>query len=413
MTDNFFPPPPRPRGKGWRRRCRQLVGWIVGSSLVVAVLAGISHGMLQERREFLRLAREGNRVSSTVVNTRRTSGKSPTYYATIRMDGYPHLTKEVRIDLSTWKSTYHGSKTVYYHDTNAPRLGMAELERGERTSIGFVYFAGVLGLGTLAVLTFVTVRSLRQMRLLRIGMEFTAQGAGGEVRISQEGRTASVRIPESVQSLIAVPNRNRLPAYVVLLSPDLRHWFFPQLLDVPVERLVGEEQGPRRLPDPTRAIDKKWDDWSNSRLTVPKVFSWIFGIPFGACLLGLLCSGFGPGWAVAAFLFGGFELLSLLVWQSRRWRNRYLWREGDEVHAVLMNRHTHKGQTHYRYEYVYRGREFKGGDSWEARHEVLEVPSPAGAPAVTKRVVILVDPYDPRRSILVPKTMESSNLLNA
>lgn len=282
-------------------------------------------------------------------------------------------------------------------------LALAVVEPNENPLLTY----GLIGYGVLVV-GFVLVPSFRisrEMRLLRNGIELVTQGTGFEVRVTHGDRSVVLRPPSASHRLIPVEGSTGLGGYVVLASANLRRSFFPSVSDLPIHRLLGEERVVRRLPVPVRATNSRWNEWLRRK----------YGSLRGACVILTLSVAIGTGfalglgsgpvlWGVDAILIAVDSVL-VLLWLRRYWRDRILWREGEEFHAILLETKEQGSSCHYSYAYHFGGYDFRRAEHLPSDVPAWRVESPPGASAVTERVILLVDPNRPERCALIPAEM--------
>ena len=209
-------------------------------------------------------------------------------------------------------------------------------------------------------------------------------------------------MPGSTERLIETSH-----GLVVLASPDLKRFMFPELLDVPVARLVSDEQMVRCLPVPVRSTSAEWNSWLRRKYRKPRMACFSLAFLGGT---GAWCSAWAgfPLWLLLASLFLlGVLVFVFLAFLGGYWRDRILWREGEEVHAVLLSSKMESDAWIYTYTYPYGNTEYRGHEHLHPGTQAWQVTPPKGAPAVTPRVIVLVDPYRPKRCTLVPSHLFS------
>lgn len=288
----------------------------------------------------------------------------------------------------------------YYYDPEVPSRGIAEIERGNREGLFSVYFFTALFVVLLIVVGWNTRKLLRDMRLFRTGVESVGERAGGMLRLRLGDRTARIELPRSTEKYVQVPGRGE--NYLVLVSGDLKRRLFPELRDVPVRALAVDEGIVRRLPPPVRSTSVAWNGWLKERYRLARGWAWALGT---VLVLGVgiaACAGFPMALLIVAGGLLAIESILVLSWMRLYWRDRVLWREGEEIHAVLVETQEQREWLLYHFVYGFRDREYKRRQRWKADVGAWLVESPRGAPAVTPRIVVLVDPYRPERCTLVP-----------
>lgn len=400
MSDVFFPPPPRPRGLGWWRRGRRLAAfWSIGAA-AGSLFAGIALHRWSERQESLRLVEEGRRTTCTVTDLSKTGGKSTTYHVRLRTDEPPERSFTVSVDSSDWARVWRGSKVPYYYDPDFPSRGVAEIERGKREGLFSVYFCTALVAILLIVVGWNTRKLLRDMRLFLTGVELIGERTGGMLRLRLGDLTVRIELPRSTEKYVRIPGRGE--RFLVLASGDLKRRVFPELRDVPIRTLAVDEGIVRRLPPPVRSPSAAWNGWLKERYRLARGWAWALGV-FLVLVFGIAaCAGFPMALLVVAGGLGVIDSILILAWMRLYWRDRVLWREGEEIHAVLVETREQKEWLFYDFVYSFRDREYKKRQRWKADVGAWLVESPRGAPAVTPRIVVLVDPYRPERCTLVP-----------
>ncbi len=401
IDDGFFGLPPRPPGRGWWRRLRHALAWLC---LGVAVGGGLSAGVwheVGERAESKRIAAHGERRECRILSRRSTSGKSPSYYVTLQtVDGRSPGRIEVQVTRSDWSRA--GGTTPYYWDPVAGR-GVAEIERTHRESLGGAIVMAIIAVVAVIASAAGLRRALREMRLFRLGRELHTHGGGLHVRVTHEGFEMNVAPPADRSSLIRVGATGG--ELTLLASDDLSSHFFPQLRDVPVERLTRDEMIVAVLEAPVRRMRPAWREWLRRKY---RGFLIAMSLVAGVAGITLLAVGAGAGagtpfWIVAG-VAGGLELILALAWMRRFWRDIVLWREGDEVHAVVLHESWENNYRTYTLGFTHRQAERRATLRVPDAFSLLRVPSPPDAPAVTNRAVVLVDPAFPRRWAAVPES---------
>lgn len=396
----FFQEPPRPRGRGWRRRLQAIFGWwSIGGFFASLLTIGAVYEW-SERARSRRLAREGERTICTVVSKRSTTGKNTSYYVTLRSDLPPYWSVERSVESREWNSVTRGSKTVMYHDPGRASDGVSELERPGKEGVWLPIFLSLLSSGLWLAVLARTWRLVQEMGLLRTGIELVTRGTAEEVRIVAGERETRVRFPRSLKYLVQVGESGRVRGVVVLASPDLKRFVFPTLEDVPVEKIVRGEETQPVLPPPVRPGNDAWKNWLKRKHSTSKGLTGILGGIAAILMIVGAFVGIGPliGGLVVTAVFG----FALLIHLRNYWRDRVLWREGEELHAVVLHQQEVKSIIHCRFSYSYGNREYRGSEHLPSADAPRTVPSPEGAAAVADRVVILVDPYRPTRCVIVP-----------
>jgi len=397
----FFTPAPRPRGRGWSRRCRYAAGWLFLAAAVGGGFGLGAAGSYDERQQSIRLATRGQKSSCVVVSKRSTTGKSASYYVTLRRTP-SGATFERGVSSSDWRRVHPGTVMFYYTDPGTGR-GMAQIERGKREDLWPVVLCSGIALVCMIVGAAGLRKALREMRLMVNGIEVVATGGGFQYRVAVGSRAADFRTPPRTDTLIRTGPAGQ--EVVVLAAADLSCVMFPHLQDVEVVRLVYDELTVPLLPAPVRTHNPAWRAWMRHRC---RGFPILMGV---ATVLGALVALIVAGkegitaafWLTAAgtaFVDG----LLLLGWLRRHWCEHVLWREGEEVHAVVLDRSWENGATLYTLGFSYRGSERTRRIRIPDAFDALVVGSPGGSPAVTTRVAVLVDPARPERWSVVPTT---------
>lgn len=404
MSETFFPSPPRPAGIGWRRRFRQGLLWLLIGAAVIASFLYLAQRTERTSIEARRIAREGERRMCTVLSKRHSDGKTKSYYVTLAVDGPPRLPAlERSVIRSEWLSVEAGSKSTWYCDPKDPAEGFSELERPTLESMK-AYYASLGVAITMALAVVVALRILwQQMRLLANGVELVTQGMGREARISHEGRTIPIRTPADPENHIQQRAEVGPRGLVVLASPDLSRHYFPRLIDVPLDRLIGAARPiEARLPLPPRLPQPGWDRGSHagiSSLMATAIFLVLMGI---VLLAGMMAKRGFPIPEIVASIAGPGAALLLAGWAWRRGRRRRLWREGQELHAVILQETAEKRARRYDLAWTARDEELRGSARLPRGVGPWEPPAPGDDPAVVRRAVILVDPERPQRWTIVP-----------
>jgi hypothetical protein len=237
------------------------------------------------------------------------------------------------------------------------------------------------------------------MRLFRHGHETVTFGQGRHL----PGPTPDepVNVPASLTREAHVRVGPAGDEFLALVSADGRRWLVPQLRDVPVERLVSDGPEARLLPGPVREMTPQWREWMRRRHG-----PWLGGLGAVVALGGVIAIGAGPyAPGLIPYILGVTSVPSIalaLTWLRRRLRDGVLWREGEEVHAILFEERWENRTRAYTLAFRYRDVEYRVRARVPATHAVQRVSSPPDAPAVTNRVVILVDPVRPKRWVPVP-----------
>ncbi|MBI2932364.1 MAG: hypothetical protein HYY16_12000 [Planctomycetes bacterium] len=402
IDDNFFPPPPRPRGRAWCRRLRNAVAWTLLAACVGGVMLAAALAQWNECRESMRLAASGTRVPCVVVGKRKIDRRPARYYVSLhRVDRPPTETIECRVSPSAWTRASAGQTSMCYIDPVTHRR-LLEIERGYREDMAPTILMAVAGIVLAALGIRGLARNAREMSLLRHGIERVTFNRGTEVRVTHEGFSVAIQPPPDREKHIRVGPRGE--ELVVLARPDFSALLFPQVVDVPVERLVGAELLVPLLPSPVRPPNPHWSAWLRAEYRVIPAFMAVLAFAAGAMLIATATNlGFRSGfWAVLGAAALG-EIALLLAWMRGYWRDTVLWREGDEVHAVVLDERWENGRRRYSIAFSYRGRENRGQRTLPEAFAALRTRNPEDAPAVTERAVVLVDPARPARWTLVPE----------
>lgn len=269
--------------------------------------------------------------------------------------------------------------------------------------LGLAIIFGGAGAIVLALLVRVVWKNLREIGLLRHGVELVTRGSGAELSVFHGDLRRTLEPPGSRENLIRVGEPAEVRGFLVLASPDLSRHFFPDLRDVPAERLVRGEEIEPRLPLPVRSMTPEWKMWMRRQCLVYRTLAILISLPIATGILVLVLAGGSPTpWGVTG-IASAAEGVIILAWLRRYWRTGVLWREGEEIHAVVLKRQADtKGVLHCEVTYTYRGKEFGRAVRVPVDLSLCEAPSPRGAAAVTPRVVLLIDPYAPKRWTWVP-----------
>ncbi len=399
----FFPQPPRPRGRGWWRRLRSVAAW----SLLLPVAAGlafIAFDLSRELHALRTLASRGSRTTCTIISRRATPGKSPAWYVSLRRDD-TGVELERRIAASDWTLSRIGGSSLYYFDPSTG-FGFAEIERGYRDQLLPVVLLWIATIVALAIGGGGIAQNAGQMRLLRHGIELLTHGGGRFVGIPGTIYQRQTQLPAAWSHFIRVG-----PAggeFVVLASRNLKSLLFPRQDDLPVERLVREEDIVPLLQSPIRDRSSDWMRWIRRKYRPARISTVLVAMITALVTLVTLCAGASSATVVTLSGVGGsLALLLFLAWMRGHWRDRVLWRDGDEVHAVVLRETWAQRVRTLAIGFSYHSREYGGQVRMSDEFTVLRADSPPSAPAVTERAVVLVDPLKPGRWAIVPSTCAS------
>lgn len=403
----FFGPPPRPPGRGFWRRLRSAIFWLLLGGAGSAGATAVGADLWLKRSESIRLAAEGRTLPCRVVSYRRTPGKSPSFYVTLEVmhEGRPRRTVR-QVEREEWDRVREGLEVTYFSDPDQPDRGVAQMERGYREQVGVLLLL-LLGGAALAATTLAKVgRRAVEMGLLRGGTETVSRGTGSDLQLqlAPDGPTRSLRLPADPSRHVLVRPPEGPRGYVALASRTLRWSFFPELRDVPVGRLTRDEEIRCLLPEAPRATPEAWKAWLRQKYAAFRQGVWVAG-GVGGVLAAILGAAGRLGDPVALFLaipvVPGLALG--LFWLRGYWRDRVLWLDGEEVHGVLLETTTRSERIVFDVSYSSRGHEFARRASVPYAWAAWLTDSPRSAPAVTRRVVLLVDPTRPARWTPVPE----------
>lgn len=408
MPGHFFAPPPRPIGRGGIRRLQNAVLWLFLGGGTAALFLAIAIGAWKERSNALRIVHSGKQSLCTVISKRKTTGRSPRYYVTLKHDGPPSFPAfERKVDRSEWTDAAPGVKTVYYSDPLSSRGGIVEMERSVRESRVPILVGSFFCIVTTTVVTFMLWKLGRELNLLRNGVESVAPQRGIDVALVFGNRRVAIRrrsfLPVRWSILARLPSGET--GRLVLGAPDGSSFFYPTLSDVPVESLVGHEAPSSWLGRPPRPPSEAWAAWSAWRRRPTRISMIAAGV-LAAVGAALSFSLRPPNdfWIFFAVPLAAGALF-ILVWMKQYWRDRVLWKEGFEIQAVLLKQDIRRGARGYRVGYTYHGHEFQHVQWLPLGRAPRLLESPPDAPAVTTRALILIDPHRPDRWSLVPSDL--------
>ncbi len=403
----FFGPPPRSLGRAFGRRLRSAILWLLVAGAGSTGGIGFGAHFWLQRSESIRLAAEGETLPCRVVSRHRSGVKSPAYHVTLQVTHEGRPRSYVRqVDRADWEQVREGVEVRYFFDPGQLDQGVAQIERGYREQVGVMLVLLIGGAALAATTVFKVWRRGVEMCLFRGGTETVSQGAGDDLQLqlSSEGPTRSLRPPADPWRHVLVRPPEGPRGYVALVSRTLRWSFFPELRDIPVGRLTRDEEIRCLLPETPRATPEAWKAWLRDKYASHRYGVWVFGVVSGvlAAILGAAGHLGDPvAFLLAIPLVPGLALG--LFWLRGYWRDRVLWLDGEELHGVLLETTTRSERIVYDVSYSSNGHEFARRASVPSAWEAWITDSPRSAPAVTRRVVLLVDPVRPTRWTPVPE----------
>lgn len=379
---------------------RAVLGWLLLGGAIGGSLLLLAHSDYAKRQASIRAARSGQSKDCTVQSRRNTGGRTPAFFVTLDR-GQDYDAIEVQVTRSTYESSRPGTHTLWYTDpfTGTP---VAEIERPHRENWVPILF---LTLGALGLIAFAAVRLgriIKEMWLLRNGIELETYARGHHLRTSTDGPNVTLKPPIHREALIRVgPGGEEL---IVLATPTLSRSFFPHLIDVPVQNLAHEELIVPLLEPPVRRPHPGWHAWIRRKQRLWPITMVVVAIP----ALVLTWAAFAMSKTSTTFWISAgasvlVESVLLLAWMRAYWRDVVLWREGEEVHAIILEERWEQGLHSFDVAFSYRSSEHRGRRTMPQPSSALTTQSPSDAPAVTHRVVVLVDPLRPERWSIVPQ----------